>query len=148
MSAKYVVCLSELERSELLVLLKKGRVASYKRLHAEILLKADVGEGGPGWSDGQMSEAFAVSVRTVQRVRKRLVEQGLEAALNREKHPRVRPRKLDGEAEAHVIALTCSDPPEGYGRWTLRLLAGQVVELGMVESVSPTTIGKVLKKTS
>lgn len=71
MSAKYVVCLSELERSELLVLLKKGRVASYKRLHAEILLKADVGAGGPGWSDGQMSEAFEVSVRTVQRVRKR-----------------------------------------------------------------------------
>ncbi len=145
---KYIVRLTEAERSTLESLIHKGKEAAYKRLHAEILLKADISEDGGKWTDKQISEAFGVSPRTVERVRERLVQQGLEAALNRAKSTRVKSRRIDGEKEAHLIALTCSEPPEGYSRWTLRLLGQTLVELGHVDGVSPETIRQTLKKTN
>lgn len=148
MAQRYVVRLSQEERTELEDLVYKGRVAAHKRLHAQLLLKADVGEWGEGWTDGDISDALGISTRTVERVRKRLVLEGLEAALNRAPPSRVRSRVIDGDKEAHLIALTCSEAPEGYSRWTLRLLGQRLVELGHVESVSHETIRQVLKKTN
>lgn len=148
MKKKYIVRLTETERSDLESLIHKGKEAAYKRLHAEILLKADISEDGGKWTDKQISIGFGVSQRTVERVRKRLVQQGLEAALNRAKAKRVKSRRIDGEKEAHLIALTSSKPPEGYNRWTLRLLGKTMIELGHVDSVSPETIRKTLKKTN
>jgi transposase len=121
-------------------------------LHAHILLKADqrpAGRGvaaGPAWTDARICEAFGVSRATVERVRKRYVEAGLDAALVRKRLP-PRARKLDGHAEAHLIAIACGAPPEGHKRWTLRLLAGRLVELEEVDSVSHETVRKILKKT-
>jgi transposase len=145
---KYFVRLTKDERSYLESLIYTGKVAAHKRLHAEILLKADISELGEKWLDRQISEAFGVSTRTVERVRERLVEQGLESALNRAEPSRVKSRAIDGENEAHLIALTCGDAPEGHSRWTLRLLGQQMVELGYVESISHETIRQTLKKTS
>ena len=124
----------------------KGKVAAHKRLHAEILLKADIGALGDKWSDSQIGEVFGISTRTVERVRERLVQDGLESALNRAKPTRVRRRVIDGENEAHLVALTCGDAPDGRSRWTLRLLGQRMVELGYVESVSHETIRQTLKK--
>ena len=121
-------------------------MAAHKRLHAEILLKADISELGGKWLDRPISEAFGVSTRTVERVRERLVQEGLESALNRAPSIRVKSRTIDGENEAHLIALNCGDAPEGRSRWTLRLLGQQMVELGDVESVSHETIRQTLKK--
>jgi hypothetical protein len=145
---KYIVRLTEDERTYLESLIHTGKVAAHKRLHAEILLKADISELGDKWLDRQISEAFGVSTRTVERVREQLVQEGLESALNRAKPIRVKSRTIDGENEAHLIALTCGEAPEGYSRWTLRLLGQQMVELGYVESVSHETIRQTLKKTS
>jgi transposase len=145
---KYIVRLTEDERTYLESLIHTGKVAAHKRLHAEILLKADISELGDKWLDRQISEAFGVSTRTVERVRERLVQEGLESALNRAKAIRVKSRTIDGENEAHLIALNCGDAPEGRSRWTLRLLGQQMVELGYVESVSHETIRQTLKKTS
>ena len=117
---KNIVRLSEEERVELTSLVKTGRVAAYKRLHAQILLHSDVNSEQGGWQDQLISAACGVSVRTVERVRQRLVEQGLEAALNRAVKSRHRQRRLDGEGEAYLVALACSDPPSGYNRWTLQ----------------------------
>ena len=108
MAKKYIVRLSSEERRELEQLIKKAKAAAYKRLHAQILLKADISEEGAGWKDTRIKEAFNVTIQTVERIRKRLVEQGLEAAINRAKASRVKPTKLDGEQEAHLVALTCS----------------------------------------
>jgi len=146
MAQRYVVRLSQEERTELEDLVYKGRVAAHKRLHAQLLLKADVGEWGEGRTDDDISDALGISTRTVERVRQRLVLEGLEAALNRAPSSRVRSRVIDGANEAHLIALTCSEAPEGYSRWTLRLLSQRMVELGHVESVSHETIRQVLKK--
>lgn len=143
---KYIVRLTKDERTYLENLIYTGKVAAHKRLHAEILLKADSSEWGEKWLDRQISEAFGVSTRTVERVRERLVEQGLEAALNRAEPSRVKSRAIDGENEAHLIALICGEAPEGHGRWTLRLLGQQMVELGYVESISHETIRQTLKK--
>lgn len=126
--------------------MKKGKAAAYKRLHAQILLKADISEQGEGWNDSRISESFDTSVRTVERTRQRLVEQGLDAAINRAKQLKVRRRVLDGEQEAHLVALSCSEPPDGRAGWTMQLLADKMVELKYVESVSDETIRKVLKK--
>jgi transposase len=147
MAKKYIVRLSEEERRELEALVKKGRSAARKRLHAEILLKADEGEHGPAWKDADIIEAFEVDIRTVERVRQRLVEEGLETALNGRKQCRYK-RRLDGEQEAHLVALACSEPPAGYARWTLRLLADRMVELEYSEGVSHETVRQVLKKTN
>lgn len=148
MAKKYIVRLTEDERNYLENLIHTGKVAAHKRLHAEILLKADISESGGKWLDSKISEAFGVSTRTVERVRERLVQQGLESALNRATPIRVKGRTIDGENEAHLIALTCGEAPEGRSRWTLRLLGQQMVELGYVESVSHETIRQTLKKTS
>jgi transposase len=145
---KYIVGLTKDERSYLESLIHTGKVAAHKRLHAEILLKADISEWGEKWLDSQISEAFGVSTRTIERVRERLVQQGLESALNRAEPSRVKSRTIDGENEAHLIALSCGEPPEGRSRWTLRLLGQHMVELGYVENVSHETIRQALKKTN
>ena len=138
--------LTEEERSYLDSLIHKGKVAAHKRLHAEILLKADISDLGEKWQDKPIGEAFGISTRTVERVRERLVQEGLESALNRTKPIRVKSRIIDGENEAHLIALACGDAPDGRSRWTLRLLGQRMVELGYVESVSHETIRQTLKK--
>lgn len=144
---KYLVELSVEEHAELNTLINRGKAAAYKRKHAEILLKADQGEQGPGWPDRQIAEAFDVGLRTVERVRQRLVEQGLPAAVERAKQVRRKAPKLDGEQEAHLIALVCREqPPEGHARWTLRLLAREMVALEYVDELSHETVRRVLKK--
>ena len=148
MAKKYLVRLTEDERTYLKSLIHKGKVAAHKRLHAEILLKADLGELGEKWQDKQIGETFGLSTRTVERVRERLVREGLESALNRAAPVRARKRKIDGENEAHLVALLCGDAPEGRSRWTLRLLGQRMVELGYVESVAHETIRQALKKMS
>lgn len=143
---KYVVSLTEEERAGLQALIGKGKAAARKLTHGRILLKADVGGGGSGWSDQEISAALEVSTGTVQRIRQLFVEEGLAAALNPRPAARPRPWKLDGVGEAHLIALTCSEPPEGRARWTLRLLAEQMVELAYVDTLSYETVRQVLKK--
>jgi transposase len=149
MNKKYVVRLDRDERTKLERLVSVGRAAARKLLHARILLAADQGPGGPGWTDERIAEGLVVSLRTIGNLRQRLVEQGLEAALNRKKreHPPC-PPKLDGAAEARLIALRCGQPPEGRTRWTLQLLADKMVELKVVDSLSYETVRRVLKKTS
>ena len=146
MNKKYIIRLTPEERDLLQSLLKENKKAARVLSHARILLKADVGESGPGWPDHQLAEAFDVSIRTVERVRQRFVEEGLEPALYHRKGKRQYLPKVDGEFEARLIAMTCSDPPPGYGRWTLRLLADEFVALGYVDSISHETIRQVLKK--
>ena len=149
MNKKYVVRLSDEERAMLERLVSVGKAAARKILHARILLAADQGPDGPGWPDERIAEGLVVSERTIGNVRRRLVEGGLEAALNRKKreHPPCLP-KLDGKAEARLIALRCGEPPEGRMRWTLQLLADKMVELKVVDSLSYETVRRVLKKTS
>ena len=145
---RYVVRLSVDEREELEGLIRKGKSPAQRLLKARILLKADVSEGGEGWSDSRIIQALETSVSMVYRVRKQLVEEGLEAVLSRKQRamPAV-PAIFDGEKEAKLIALACSKPPKGHARWTLRLLETKVVELGIVERASDSTIGRTLKKT-
>ena len=145
---KYKVTLTAEERNSLQGLLA-SKVAAKKVVHARILLKADAAPGGPAWTDARIAEAFEVDVSTVERVRERFVEQGLDAALDRKKQDRAsRQRTLDGKAEARLIALACSEPPLGRVRWTLRLLADKLVELEIVDTVSTETIRRALKKTN
>ena len=147
-TAKYKVTLTNEERTELEVLISAGKSAARKLCRARILLKADAGPGGPAWEDGRISEALEVGRATVERVRKQFVEEGLEAALERRKPRRQYQRKLDGDGEAHLIALACSQPPDGRSRWTLRLLSDRMVALAYVEQVSYQTVRRVLKKTN
>ena len=144
---KYIVELTSEERKQLQQLVKKGKVPGYKIRHAQMLLKADQGNKGPGWPDVQVAEVFAAHVTTVERLRKRFVEQGLEAALERNKRNNYA-RKLDGNGEAHLIAIACSDPPTGRSEWSLRLLADRLVELSVVDSISYMTVSRTLKKTN
>lgn len=149
MNKKYVVRLSGQERSQLERLVSIGKAAARKLLHARILLAADQGPDGPGWSDERIAEGLVVSLRAIGNIRQRLVEHGLEAALNRKKQEQPsRRRTLDGKAEARLIALRCGEPPEGRMRWTLQLLADKLVELNVVDSVSYETVRRTLKKTS
>ena len=142
-----VVRLSAEERRELEAMVRKGKSPAQRLLKARILLKADVSEDGEGWSDSRIIEALDTSVSMVYRVRKQWVEEGLEAVLSRKPSaPAVR-RIFDGEKEAKLIALACSKPPKGRVRWTLRLLENKVVELGIVDHASDSTIGRTLKKT-
>ena len=140
---KYLVTLTAEERQHREQLLAKGKAAARTRRHAQALLKADQ---AVGWKDTDIAEAFDLSIRTVERLRQRFVEDGLQAALKPKPVPRL-PRKVDGELEAHLIALACSDPPQGRQRWTLRLLAGKLVELGLVASISHEGVRQTLKKT-
>ena len=147
MNKKYVVELTTEERSQLESLIDTGKAAKHKVRYAQMLLLADQGEQGPGWADEQIAEAFRSHRTTAERLRKRLVEQGLESALERHKRQNYR-RKLDGEAEAQLIALACSEAPEGRSRWTLRLLADRLVELNVADEISYATVRRTLKKTS
>jgi transposase len=148
MNKKYVVTLTDEERRSLRALVSSGKGAARKLTHARILLQADSGEGGVGWTDERICEGLGVGVSTVERVRQRFVEEGLGKALVPRKSCRAYGRKLDGDDEAHLIALACSDPPTGRRRWTLRLLAGRMVALEYVAALSYETVRGVLKKTS
>jgi transposase len=145
---KYRVTLTTQEREELTGLLSAGKRAALTLARARILLKADQASGGPAWPDDRIAEALDCGVRTVERVRQRFVERGLEAALGRKPQDRPsRERKLDGRAEARLIALACAEPPDGRATWTLQLLADKLVELRVVDSVCDETVRRVLKKT-
>ena len=143
---KHIVRLSDEERQFLLDVVRKGKVAAYKRMHAQVFLKADISKDGPGWTDEQIVEAFGINVRTVERLRERLCRLGFENCLSRAKG-KARRRRLDGVQEAQLVTLVCSSPPEGSVRWTLRMLADRMVELNFIDSVSYETVRQVLKKT-
>ncbi|NEQ44772.1 MAG: IS630 family transposase [Leptolyngbya sp. SIOISBB] len=144
---KYIVTLTDAERDTLEKMTQTGKAAAYKMNHARILLKADAHQPDGGWTDVAISEALDLSVATIERIRRRFVEQGLAAALSRKSPSRHKARKLDGEQEAHLVALTCSEPPEGHCRWSLRLLAERMVMLDYVESICHETVRQTLKKT-
>lgn len=145
---KYHVTLTEEERAELVRMISVGKAAAARLTRARVLLKADEAEGEPAWTDQCIAEALDCHVRRVERTRQRFVEQGLEVAIGGRPSRRRYLRKLDGEAEARVITLACSTPPEGQSRWSLRLLADRAVALGYVKSVSYETVRQVLKKTN
>jgi len=147
MKKKYIVTLMDEERQMLQEMLSRGKVAARKLMHARILLKADAAAGGTGWNDERIAEALEVGRAIVERVRKEFVEEGFEAALERRKPRRVYLRKLDGDGEAHLVALACQKPPEGRSRWTLRLLADRMVQLEYVDQLSYQTVRRTLKKT-
>ena len=145
---KYVVRLTQVERTALEELTSKGKHPAATILKARVLLKADVSEAGEGWSDSRIVKALDTSLATVARTRQRLVEEGFDAVLTRKHSPNsARKRVFDGAAEAKLIALACSQPPKGRSRWTLKLLEDKVVEMKIVERASDNTIGRVLKKT-
>lgn len=142
MEKRWIVILSPEEREQLERLIQKGKVAGYKIKHAHILLKADEGDQGPAWPDTRIAEAYNVHESTVRNARKRLVEKGLEAALEREKRTNYT-HKLDGEAEAKLVAIACSEPPKGASKWSVRLLADRMVELEIVDKLSHMTVQRV-----
>ena len=144
----YIVELTSEERKQLKRLINTGKAAAYKQRHARILLLADEGADGPTMKDDDVAEAVGCGRATVERVRKCFVEEGLQQALARHKSRRQYQRKLDGDCEAHLIALACSKPPEGYKRWTLRLLADKMVALEHVDSLSYQTVRRTFKKTN
>ena len=147
MAYPYRVVLTEGERARLRGLGGGGSAPARTLTRARILLKADHGEGGPGWSDAAIAGALDVNPSTVLRVRRQFVAEGLEATLARKRPDRVYERALDGAGEAHLVALACCAPPEGHARWTLRLLAGELVRREVVEAVSHETVRRTLKKT-
>jgi len=145
---KYHVTLDEDARATLHDLLASGKAAARTLTHVRILLKADESADGPGWTDEAVCEALDVGLATIGRVRQRFVEEGLEAALHRHAPTRDYHHLVDGEAEAHLIALACSTPPEGHGHWTLHMLADRMVKLEYIDSISHETVRQVLKKTN
>ena len=147
MKKVFVVRLAEAERSELDGLVRKGKASALTIARARILLKADRGQNGEAQTDAQVAEALSVAVKTIFNVRRRWVEDGLETALRRKKQDcPSRPRKLDGRAEAKLVAACCGPAPQGRARWTLRMLADKLVELQAVDSISPETVRGTLKK--
>ena len=148
MPKTYRVTLTADEREELQQLIRAGKSAVRTQTHARILLKADSGPQGPAWTDEAIRAALEVGLSTVARVRERFVEDGLAGALYSKHWGQPKPRKLDGEQEAHLIAIACSTPPEGQKRWTLRLLADAMVEREYVETLSHETVRQTLKKTN
>jgi len=144
---RHIVVLSEQERARLHTMIGRGVAPASALTHARILLKANQGEAGPGWTDAAIGAALEVNPATVARVRMRYVAAGLEAAVYRQPSARQYRRRLDGQQEARLVALTCSAPPQGHKRWTLRLLADQLVELQVVDSVSYETVRQVLQQT-
>ena len=146
---KYIVELTSEERKELNELVSKGKAAARKITHARVLLQVDESEVGPAWTAKQISEVFGIHTNTVYGIRQRFVEQGLYAALERRKQDRPsRERIVDGEVEAHLIALRCGEPPQGRNQWNLRLLADKLVELEIVPGISHETVRQTLKKMS
>jgi hypothetical protein len=144
---KFTVTLSPEERASLTALVTTGRTAARTQAHARVLLTTDAGPDGPGWTDEQIRDALDVSLKTIARIRRTFVDHGLEAALYRRPPCTPRPRKLDGRAEAHLLALHCSPPPDGRERWTLQLLTDRFVELGVSPPVSDETVRRVLNQT-
>lgn len=145
---KYAVYLTEAERAQLRTFVGSGVAPARMLTRARILLKADQGEGGAAWSDAAIAGALEVHPTTVARIRRQFVDNGLEAALERKRPDRVYERTFDGAAEAHLVALACSHPPAGRERWTLRLLADEVVRLEVVEAVSYETVRRTLQQTN
>jgi transposase len=148
MKKKYVVTLTEEEQQMLRQMISRGKASARRLMHARILIKADSSDDNAGKDDVAIAESLDIGRATVERVRKEFVEEGLEAALERKKPHRQYRRKLDGDGEAHLIALACSQSPEGTSRWTLRLLAGRMVALEYVDHLSHETVRQVLKKTN
>src|SRR5512135_720822 len=148
MPSKYIVRLTAEECAQLEDLMRTGKRAAAALIYARILLKADVGEGGPGWDDGRITEAGGGGVWTVYRVRQAFVEEGLAVALFRKKPTGRQYRQLDGVQEAPLVALAGGSPPDGHHRWTLRLLADRLVELAVVDAISPECVRVTLKKTT
>lgn len=145
---KYKVTLTQDEVDELTSITKKGKRNARVLKNALILLNVDEGEYGKAKTDEEVAEILQVTVRTIENIRKRFVMDGFEVALYGKPRQRTYDRKMDGDAEAHLIALSCSEPPEGYSRWSLRLLSEKMVELRYVDSLSHETVRRVLKKTN
>ena len=145
MQKKYIVRLTDQERSTLTEVVKKLKGSSQKVRRAQILLKADA--DGPGWTDAKIAEAFGCRTKTVENIRARLVIEGFDVTLDGKARSTPRPKRLDGKQEAKVIALRLGPPPAGFANWSLRLLADRVVELQIVESISHETVRRTLKKT-
>ena len=149
MHKEYVVRLNAEERATLEGLVRAGKAGARKLTRARTLLKVDQGESGPAWTDEGIADALDIGTTTVRNARQRFVEEGLEAAINRKRQRRPsRLRKLDGEAEARLLALACGDPPAGRARWTLHLLARELVALQVVDTVSHDTVWRTLRKTN
>jgi hypothetical protein len=148
MAYPYRIVLTEDDRAALRGLGGAGVAPARMLTRARILLKADHGAGGPGWSDAAIAGALDVNPSTVLRVRRRFVAEGLEATLARKRPDRVYPRSLDGNAEAHLIAVACGTPPDGQARWSLRLLADELVRREVIDTISHETVRQTLKKTS
>jgi hypothetical protein len=148
MAYPYRVVLTETQRAELRGLVGRGVAPARLLTRARILLKADHGEGGPGWSDAAIAGALDINPSTVLRVRRQFVADGLEATLARKRPDRIYERALDGAQEAHLIALACSETPDGTDRWSLRLLADELVRLEVVETISHEAVRQTLKKTT
>jgi transposase len=147
MVKKYVVSLSEAERQSLEQIVTTGKRSASTMNHARILLKADSQQPNGSWRDQDIKNVLDISIRTIERVRQRFVEEGLDAAL-KPRSGRGRKPKLDGDIEAHLVALRCSEPPTGQGRWTLRLLANQMVVLDYIDQLSHESVRQALKKTN
>lgn len=144
--ARYKVTLTKEEREELMAIINKGKHTSQKFRNACILLNCDAGEYSEKVTNEQICKVLKVGMRTIDRVKKRFVEEGFEAVLERKPSERVYDRKADGDVEAHLVALCCSDPPEGFSKWSLRLLSDKMVELNYIDSISYETVRTVLKK--
>ncbi len=143
---RYKVTLTTEEREELTQLVKKGKSNARKLTRARILLLADENQEHGGWTDARIAEALGVSSRTVERIRQTCVETGIEVALNHKRPKRTRSKVLDGEAEARLIQLACSTPPDGRESWTMQMLADKLIELEIVEAISDETVRTTLKK--
>ena len=148
MEKKYRIELSVEERQELKAMVTRGRAAAYRQTHARILLLSDEGQGDGVMKDGDIARSLQVGWATVEGVRRRCVEEGVERALGRKEQLNRRQQRLDGQGEAHLIALACGEPPEGRAGWTLKLLADRLVEREIVGSISPETVRQTLKKTN
>lgn len=146
-TTKHGVKLTADERDELGQLVRRGRAAGWKLRRAQALLKCDEGEVGPAWSDGRIAEAFDITTRSLENWRKQAVERGPMSLLERKAQDRSKHRKLDGAGEARLVQLACSTPPEGRGRWTLRLLAERLVALEVVDSIGHECVRQTLQKT-
>lgn len=148
MEKRFRVTLTSAERQDLQTLVSSGKAAARKIMRARVLLLADQADGGPGKSDPEIIDALGCGRATVERVRKQFVEHGLDEALNPRPTTRVYTQRLDGKAEAHLVAIACGAPPEGRARWTLQLLADRLVALGQVDAISDETVRRTLKKTN
>jgi len=146
---KYIIRLTPEERETLAKLAASGRGPARMFTRARVLLKADQSINGPGWPDDRISEALDITIQTIERIRKQFVEEGFDAVLSRREYmQKISRKKIDGDVEAHLVALSCSKPPQGRARWTLRLLADTIVELGYLDSISYEAIRQTLKKTN